>query len=77
MKYIGNKTRLLDFIQESLKSSNINVKGKTIIDLFSGTGSVSNMFLKHNCTVISCDIMTYSIAEQYRINYFKKRENNK
>lgn len=71
MKYIGNKTRLLDFIQESLKSSNINFKGKTIIDLFSGTGSVSNMFLKYNCTVISCDIMTYSIAEQYRINYFK------
>lgn len=71
MKYIGNKTRLLDFIQESLKSSNIDIKDKTVIDLFSGTGSVSNMFLKNNCTVISCDIMTYSIAEQYRINYFR------
>ena len=62
MKYIGNKTRLLDFIQESLKSSNIDIKDKTVIDLFSGTGSVSNLFLKNNCTVISCDIMTYSIA---------------
>lgn len=71
MKYIGNKTRLLDFIQESLKSSNIDIKDKIVIDLFSGTGSVSNMFLKNNCTVISCDIMTYSIAEQYRINYFR------
>lgn len=71
MKYIGNKTRLLDFIQESLKSSNIDIKDKTVIDLFSGTGSVSNLFLKNNCTVISCDIMTYSIAEQYRINYFR------
>ena len=71
MKYIGNKTRLLDFIQESLKSSNIDIKNKIVIDLFSGTGSVSNMFLKNNCNVISCDIMTYSIAEQYRINYFR------
>lgn len=71
MKYIGNKTRLLDFIQESLKSSNIDIKDKTVIDLFSGTGSVSNMFLKNNCNVMSCDIMTYSIAEQYRINYFR------
>ncbi len=72
MKYIGNKTRLLDFIQESLKSSKIDINGKTIIDLFSGTGSVSNMFLQNSCTVISCDIMTYSIAEQYRINYYQK-----
>lgn len=72
MKYIGNKTRVLDFIEESLIKSGIEYKQKRVVDLFAGTGSVSNFFLKNNCEVFSCDNMTYSICEQYRINYFNK-----
>lgn len=72
MKYIGNKTRVLDFIEESLIESGINYKQKRVVDLFAGTGSVSNFFLKNRCEVFSCDNMTYSICEQYRVNYFTK-----
>lgn len=72
MKYIGNKKRLLDFIEECLIKEQIDINKKNVIDLFSGTGSVSSYFLSKECNVISCDNMTYSIAEQYRINYFKK-----
>ena len=71
MKYIGNKTRVLDFIKDCLHKNNINYKNKKVADLFAGTGSVSNFFLQNGCEVLSCDNMTYSIVEQYRINYFK------
>lgn len=70
MKYIGNKTRVLSFIEDCLKKSKIDYKNKKVADLFAGTGSVSNFFLKNKCEVYSCDNMTYSICEQYRINYY-------
>lgn len=71
MKYIGNKKRVLGFIESSLNKSKIDFSDKKVADLFSGTGSVSNFFLRKGCKVYSCDNMTYSICEQYRINYFK------
>lgn len=70
MKYIGNKTRVLDFIESCIKKSKINYKNKKVADLFAGTGSVSNFFLRNGCKVYSCDNMTYSICEQYRVNYY-------
>ena len=72
MKYIGNKTRVLGFIEDCLKRSEIDFTGKKVADLFAGTGSVSSFFLKNKCEVYSCDNMTYSIAEQYRVNYYFK-----
>ncbi len=72
MKYIGNKSRLISFIENSLISSKIEFKNKKVADLFSGTGAVSNFFLRNNCSVFSCDNMTYSIAEQYRVNYYNE-----
>lgn len=70
MKYIGNKTRVLHFIEECLKKSKVEYKNVKVADLFAGTGSVSNFFLRNGCSVYSCDNMTYSICEQYRINFF-------
>lgn len=70
MKYIGNKTRVLNFIEDCLIKEKIDFKQKKVADLFAGTGSVSNFFLKNGCDVYSCDNMTYSITEQYRINYY-------
>jgi adenine-specific DNA-methyltransferase len=70
MKYIGNKTRVINFIEDSLKKEKIDYNHKKIIDLFAGTGSVSTFFLKNGSTVYSCDNMLYSICEQYRVNFF-------
>ena len=72
MKYIGNKSRLIGFIEECLKDFNINYNNCKVYDLFSGTGSVSEFFLKNDCKVLSCDNMNYAIAEQYRRLYFRK-----
>ena len=72
MKYIGNKSRLIGFIEECLNDFNIDYRECKVYDLFSGTGSVSEFFLKNNCKVLSCDNMNYAIAEQYRRLYFRK-----
>lgn len=72
MKYIGNKSRLIGFIEGCLIDSNVNYKNTVVYDLFSGTGSVSEFFLKNNCKVLSCDNMNYAIAEQYRKIFFRK-----
>ena len=71
MKYIWNKTRLLNFIRETLLFSGIDYKWKKVYDLFCWTWSVSSFFLENDCEVYSCDNMNYSIAEQYRKLYFK------
>lgn len=70
MKYLGNKTRLLEFIKESMQIEGINIDDKKVLDLFAGTGSVSLMFKEHNCDVTSIDFMNYSIANMYEFNYF-------
>ncbi len=72
MKYIGNKTRVLNFIKACMDDSKIKYKNKKVADLFAGTGSVSNFFLRNSCEVYSCDNMTYSICEQYRVNYYSE-----
>lgn len=72
MKYIGNKTRLINFIEDSLKESGIDYNNSLVYDLFSGTGSVSEFFVKNNCRVLSCDNMNYAIAEQYRKLYYRE-----
>lgn len=72
MKYIGNKARLVGFIEDCLNDSEINYRGAKVYDLFSGTGSVSEFFLRNNCNVFSCDNMNYAIAEQYRKLFFRE-----
>lgn len=64
MKYIGNKTRLLEFIDSSMKSEGIEQNG-TFADLFSGTASVGKYFKNKGFRIISNDIMTYSYYAQY------------
>jgi adenine-specific DNA-methyltransferase len=63
MKYIGNKTRLLGFIDDSLQKSGISQKG-IFADLFSGTTSVGEYYKKLGFTIISNDFMTYSYVLQ-------------
>ena len=72
MKYIGNKCRLICFIEDCLKDFKVEYKNVKVYDLFSGTGSVSEFFLKNNCKVLSCDNMNYAIAEIYRRLFFRE-----
>lgn len=64
MKYIGNKTRLLDFISESLLDFGVPKSG-VFIDIFSGTASVGRYFKEKGYQIISNDFMTYSYYAQY------------
>ena len=41
MRYIGNKQKLLQFIEETIKEFEPDLKDKTFCDLFSGTATVA------------------------------------
>lgn len=71
MKYIGNKTRLLDFIDSAMRASAIPTTG-TFVDLFGGTGSVGKYFKAKGYKIISNDIMRYSYLAQYVNVYLNK-----
>lgn len=77
MKYIGNKTRLLDFIDEVILKEKLPTKG-TFIDIFTGTTSVAEHFKKKNYRIISNDFMTYSYVYQRAFilnNYYPEFSN--
>lgn len=57
MRYLGNKTKLLDFIESVIKK--YKIEGETFADLFSGTSSVGDFF-KDRYTIISNDYMRYA-----------------
>lgn len=57
MRYLGNKTRLLKFIDKVIKK--YNIKGDTFADLFAGTASVAD-HMKGRYKIISNDFMYYS-----------------
>ncbi len=63
MKYIGNKTRLLDFIDECIILEKLPKNG-VFCDIFSGTGSVGYFYKKKDYQIISNDFMTYSFVMQ-------------
>ena len=62
MRYLGNKQKLLDFINKPLIDHDIH--SGTFCDIFAGTTSVSQFFKKLGYTVISNDIMYYSYVFQ-------------
>ena len=54
MRFLGNKTRMLENINSVIEQNNI--KGKTFCDLFSGSGSVGDYF-KEQYNIISNDFL--------------------
>lgn len=60
MKYLGNKTKLLNFIDSVI--SNLNLEKESALDLFAGTGSVSGLFAKQFKSVDSVDVLELSKA---------------
>lgn len=63
MKYIGNKARLLPFIDYVFARE--KVEGETFFDPFTGTTNVAQLYKKKGYKVITSDIMYYSYALQY------------
>jgi len=63
MRFIGNKTKLLSYIHEILKSHDVLV-GERFFDFFSGTASVGRYFKEHGFDVTSSDILYFSYVLQ-------------
>ncbi|WP_323708835.1 DNA adenine methylase [Mammaliicoccus sciuri] len=57
MRYLGNKTQLLNFIEDTINK--FNIEGNTFADLFAGTGAVGDYF-KNRYQIISNDYMYFS-----------------
>lgn len=63
MKYIGNKQRLLDFIDSVVQKERLPQKG-IFIDIFTGTTNVAQYYKKKGYKIIANDFMTYSYVFQ-------------
>ncbi|RLD55051.1 MAG: hypothetical protein DRJ01_17205 [Bacteroidetes bacterium] len=66
MRYYGNKTKLLPFIEEVVEQTKIN-GSSTFFDLFSGTSVVGKHFKRMGFRVCSNDILefAFSLAKTY------------
>jgi adenine-specific DNA-methyltransferase len=62
VRYIGNKTKLLDFIGRVLDEH--AVRDGHAFDAFSGTATVGRFFKRRGFRVTTCDLMTYSFVLQ-------------
>ena len=60
MRYIGNKTKLLDFIHGEIQSTCGDISNSKFCDLFSGSGSVARYFKQYCSEVIANDLEDYS-----------------
>ena len=73
MRYIGNKTSLLNNINQVIME-NCNGTEKTFCDIFSGTASVARFF-KNKYEIISNDILYFSYVLQKHIRVFRNIKN--
>lgn len=65
MRYIGSKTKVLDFIIDTISQTGISISKDTVIaDLFSGTVCVGEKFKSLGAKVITNDYMNFSYALQ-------------
>ena len=62
MRYIGNKTRLLDFITDAIDE--LGIAPGTAHDAFAGTSAVGRALKERGWRVASSDLMTYSYVFQ-------------
>ena len=68
MRYIGNKTKMLDEIDDLLKRHNIDREGLTFFDAFAGTASVAHHF-KSKYRLIANDNLYFSyVITQAKLN---------
>lgn len=75
MRYIGNKTKLLDILDNFISKKVLNKKGLIFCDLFSGTCTVGDYF-KNKYEIIANDNLYFSYVTakgklNYKKNFFK------
>ena len=63
MKFIGNKLRLLNYIDTAVEQTGI--KEGTFIDLFTGTTNVAQYYKRRGFKIISNDMLSFSYAFQH------------
>lgn len=63
MRYIGNKRKLIPFIEEGL--GRLGVNGRTACDPFAGTASVARFLKRRGYAVTTADIMSFSHVLQW------------
>lgn len=64
MRYIGNKTKILDEIDKLIEEKNLNTKGLKFFDAFTGTASVAHHYKdKYNLIANDNLYFSYVIAE--------------
>lgn len=69
MRYIGNKTRILESIEELIKDKELDqIENATFGDLFSGTGSVAEFFKDKFNIIINDSQYNASVISEARIN---------
>ena len=68
MRYLGNKTKLLDRIYNTMEERGIT--GEVFFDVFSGTASVAKFFKQKGYTVYSSDLLylSYCLQRAYITN---------
>lgn len=64
MRYIGSKTRILDFIGNVVGDTYGDCSNATVADLFSGTACVGEFFKHKGARIISNDYLYFSYAFQ-------------
>ena len=69
MRYIGNKTKLLDILDNFISKKGLNKKGLVFCDLFSGTCTVGDYF-KNKYEIIANDNLYFSyVTAKGKLNY--------
>lgn len=72
MRYIGNKTKLLDFLDEFLISKNLNKKGLIFCDLFSGTCTVGDHYKKQYEIIANDTLYLSYVLSNGKLKYNSK-----
>lgn len=62
-RYLGSKSKLLNFIHEVIQDKLPEIE--MVADIFAGTGVVADMFVNHNKQVIVNDILTSNYISYY------------
>ena len=75
MRFIGNKTNLLEFIDKSLRDNIDNIT--SVADVFAGSGSVAKHFKRNNKLIFSNDIFPFPFPFSFRKYYFEQNSYGK